>query len=208
MSMHWKPEMEEKFMDLDFMEVLLEEKRTVKGNFEEGIYIKEVKTPFDKVSLFDGEIEIYLPSNRIQTEHCGKEFLYPDGMGVYEEYITEKGDFAFTIEKFAESSMDLEKVGLSPVADIKELYEYTSDNIQEKHENTSVTDIDQFEQSDIQISSAIAGGILEDDMDFAGNIFVIVYKSKVYRFYVIAKEELSETAYKLGKKIVEKLEIK
>lgn len=206
--MHWEPEMEEKFMDLDYMKVLLEGKRTVKGNFEEGIYIREVKTPFDKVSFFNGEIEFYLPTERIQTEHCGKKFLYPDAMGMYEEYASEKGDFAFTIEKFAENSMDLEKVGLSPISNIKEIYEYTSDNIQEKHEDTVVTNIDYFEQNDIQVSSAIAEGILEDGTDFVGHIFVIVYKSKVYRFYVIVKEELSETAYKLGKKIAEKLEIK
>ncbi len=206
--MRWLPEMEEKFIDLDIMEKILEDKRTIRGNFTDGIYIKERKTDFEKAEFLNGEIKIYLPIGKVKKEHYGKKFIYPEVMGIYEEYVSEDERFAFTIEKFITDSGDWGKIGFESVPEAEKIKEYISDNIQEKFENTVITEISDYDLDHIQISILMAEGILEENaQEIVGYIFLILYQSQIYRFYIMAEDELWEIIYKLGKKIIQNVEI-
>ena len=194
----WTPEMEEEFIDLEIMEDILEEKRTVKGDFTTGIYIKEQKEEFEKVSVLDGEIELYLPQKREKKEHYGREFMYPKVMGKFEEYVSDDGRFCFTIEKLEDC--------LPEDSDIKA---DVVENIEDRYANTVITEIADFENKGMKIDSIMAEGMIGEDFDeYVGFIFFIVCGTELYRFYIMSEDSLWDITYKLGLRVVKNMELK
>lgn len=193
--MRWTLEMEEEFIDLEIMEDILEEKRTIKGDFITGIYIKEQKEEFEKVSVLDDQIQLYLPQKRENKEHYGREFMYPEVMGKYEEYVSEDGRFCFTIENCTSKDSYLKK-------DVTE-------DIEDRYKNTVITEIADFENNGMKIQSIMAEGMIGDDLDeYVGFIFFIDCVTVLYRFYIISEEPLWDITYKLGLRVVKNMELK
>ena len=54
----------------------------------------------------------------------------------------------------------------------------------------------------------IKGFIGEEPEQYVGYIYLIIYGTQVYRIYAMSEFEIWELTYKLGKKIVENIEIK
>lgn len=206
--MRWTLEMEEEFIDLEIMERILDDKRNVKGNFIDGIYIKEERTEFAKVSSLNGEISIYLPEDREEKEHYGRKFAYPEKMGTYEEYVVLNERICFTIEKASEtvSKSESEENKLPDMENWKEL---TIDSIEDNNDDTVVTQIEDLSINGIQIYSLMIKGFIgEEPEQYAGYIYLIIYGTQVYRIYAMSEYGIWELTYKLGKKIAENIEIK
>lgn len=198
--MRWTLEMEEEFIDLEIMKILLDEKRNVKGNFDDGIYIKEKRTEFSKISLLNNEIELYLPEDKAKKEHYGKEFAYPEKMGTYEEYVILNESMCFTIEKPLETNV---------LSDMEEWKEYTIDGIEDNNGDTVVTQIEDLSIDGIQIHSLMIKGFIGEEVEqYTGYVYLIICGTHIYRMYIMSVQENWELTYKLGNKIVENIEIK
>lgn len=201
--MRWTLEMEEEFIDLEIMKILLDEKRNVKGNFEEGIYIKEERTEFAKISVLNDEISVYLPEDREKKEHYGRMFAYPEKMGIYEEYVILDGRICFTVEKALPEPEE------NMIPDMEEWKELTIDGIEGKNEDTVVTQIEDLGIDGIQIHSLMIKGFIgEEPEQYAGYIYLAIRGKQAYRIYLMSAYEMWELTYKLGKKIAENIEIK
>ena len=94
----WSLEMKEQFSDLSIISMITANKSTVKGNFEDGIYIKGRRTEFEKVPVCGGKLEVWLPVDKEKKEFFGKEFVCPGHMEVYEEYVCEEGSYGAAFE--------------------------------------------------------------------------------------------------------------
>lgn len=201
--MRWTLEMEEEFIDLEIMKILLDEKRNVKGNFNDGIYIKEKRTEFAKIPVLNDEISVYLPEDREKKEHYGKVFAYPEKMGIHEEYVILDDKICFTVEKVLPESEE------NMIPDMEEWKEITIDDIEDKNEDTVVTQIEDLSNDGIQIQSLMIKGFIgEEPEQYAGYIYLAIREKHVYRIYLMSAYENWELTYKLGKKIAENIEIK
>ncbi len=194
----WNMEMEENFIDLLIINELLKEKKLLKGDFDKEFYIKERKVDFEKASVCEGRMKIYLPVEREQTESFGSKFTYPPQMGAYEEYICEGGAYGVTIE-----ICDLEdETKQNETA--KEVAGRMKEDIQEKYEDTCVYIANIFENDD-WLCCLLADGEIEDKRVFS-YIYVLRKGTTLYRIYVLCKKDnWRELAY-LAKKMVNKIE--
>lgn len=130
--MKWNLAIEEQFQDLTIISELVKEKVTVKGNFEDGIYIRGKQAEFEKVPVCGNKVSVYLPVERKQTEKFGKEFVCPEQMEWYEEYVCGLGTYGIAFEICHSSTTEYMEIS------IEEEAEYFCEEIQEHYEDTTV----------------------------------------------------------------------
>lgn len=192
--------MEKQFIDLSIINMLLKEKSTVKGSFEEGIYIKERKVEFEKIPVCCGQIYVYLPKKRLHKEIYGKEFVCPDDMELYEEFVCEEGKYGIAFETC--KLMGKQEIEISG----EELAESFIEEIEEKYEDTCVYITDIFRGKRI-LCCLMAEGEIRDNTVFA-YIYFIKNEKSLFRCYIFCeKSNWKEISY-LAAKIVDNIEVK
>lgn len=75
---------------------------------------------------------VYLPVEREQTEKFGKEFVCPEQMEWYEEYVCGQGTYGIAFEICHSSTTEYMEIS------IEEEAEYFCEEIQEHYEDTTV----------------------------------------------------------------------
>lgn len=189
--MRWTLEMEEEFTDLKIVAELTKDRSIIKGNFEEGLYIRGKKAEFEKVSILDDKIKLYLPLNREKIENCGSKFAYPIDMGEYVEYVCEGGKYGFTFELYNTDDTQIDEV--------TEEFKY---NVQEKYEYTIVDIMEQTEKEGHIVGMVmVSGEVNEEDM------LAYVYIMDCFRMYSFGKNEDWKIVRKLASMIFEHIEI-
>lgn len=188
--MKWNLEMEENFSDLEIISQIVKNKTTVQGTFEEGIYIRGRKMAFEKVSVLNERIQVYLPVRREQMNHSGDRFAYPQAIGEHEEYRCEDGAFNFTFEIYETNDMAME--------DRLEEFKY---GVQERYELTSVNINSELKKDGKAAGTALISGEVEEKSAFA-----YVYFWEDCRMYVFCSEENWEAVRSLAFKIFNEAE--
>lgn len=201
--MKWTLEMEEEYIDLNIIREILKDKRTVGGELDEGIYIKENYVPFKKISVLDNQLQIFLPEQIEETQHYGKEFIHPKEMGMYEEYSMKNGLLHFIVENatnIGKAHNDFE---------MEDWKEKTADDIEERYEDTVITELDDWNSDGIEVSSLMAEGLIGEELDrYIGYIYLLLYKEHIYRIYIMSEYEFWEIDNRLGRKIADSVQIK
>ena len=194
----WTEEDEEKFIDLEIMDILLKPKRTVKGEFEGDFYIVEKKIEFGQHIFFGNEVKLYLPKGAA-GKHKGEEIFYVDDMGEYIEYVSEDNKLFFTIEKGDSKIFGIEKEEYS---DLEDFYDDYVDRLEDKNIDLEAYMYENHVLEDMKVD--ILNLMIEiDDTDFYGYIFYVYKGENIYRFYIGTFEYSMEVVEELGKRIVQ-----
>ncbi len=195
--MKWNPEMESQWKDLSVIGILVKEKQTVKGNFQDGLFIKEKRVEFEKVSICEGRILAYLPLERERKERYGRKFVCPD-MEQYEEFVCGEGNYGIAFEVCPQSQ------GKKTEISVKELAEDFIDEVQEKYEDTVVGLVNIFQGKRI-LCSLVAEGEMDNKTVFS-YIYFIKGETNLFRCYIFCeKSNWKEMSY-LAAKIVKNIE--
>lgn len=145
------------------------------GTGKDRVYIKGKRTEFEKVLVCKGRLGIWLPIEREKKEYYGKEFVCPDNMELYEEYVCEKGNFgaAFEVCQMPEWK---ETRALS-----RELAEAFQEEIEEKYLCTHVSVANIFEDGNL-LCCLVAEGELENETVYS-YVYFLRDNMNVYRCY-------------------------
>lgn len=197
--MKWSLEIEEQFNDLSIISMITADKSPVRGNFEDGVYIKGKKTEFEKVLVCEGRLGIWLPIEREKKEYYGKEFVCPDNMELYEEYVCEKENYGAAFEVC--QMPEWKEIGALG----RELAETFREEIEEKYLYTHVSVANIFEDENL-LCYLVAEGELENETVYS-YVYFIRDNMNVYRCYFFSgKLNWKEICY-LAEKIMENIEI-
>ena len=194
----WTEEDEEKFVDLEIMNILLKPKRTVKGDFLGEMYIVEKKVEFSQYSFFDQQVKLYLPEGTV-GEHKGEEIFYVDDMGEYIEYVSEDNKLFFTIEK---GNSEIFGMDSDEYFDLEAFYDDYIDNLEDNNIDLEayIYEKHKLENMNVDILNIM---IENDDLEFYGYIFYIYKEENIYRFYIGTFDYSMEVIEELGKRIVQ-----
>ena len=197
--MKWNLAIEEQFQDLSIISELVREKVTVKGNFEDGIYIRGKQAKFEKVPVCGNKVSVYLPVERKQTEKFGKEFVCPEQMEWYEEYVCGLGTYGIAFEICHSSTTEYMEIS------IEEEAESFCEEIQEHYEDTTVEIADILNGENLLCSFMARGEISGKTM--ISYIYFIRSRTNLFRFYLFCdKSNWKEMGY-LAAKIADNIEL-
>ena len=197
--MKWSLEIEGQFSDLSIISMITANKSLVKGNFEDGVYIKGKRAEFDKVPVCGGKLEVWLPVDKEKKELFGKEFVCPGHMEIYEEYVCEEGSYGAAFEVC--QMPDWKDVGSSG----RELAEAFREETEEKYPCTGVSIANVFED-DRLLCCLVAEGELDNEMVYS-YIYFIRDNMNIYRCYFFCrKKNWNEISY-LAEMIIGNMEI-
>ena len=199
MRVKWSLEMEEQFRDLSIISMITANKSTVKGNFEDGIYIKGRRTEFERVSVCGGRLEVWLPVDKEKKELFGKEFVCPGHMEIYEEYVCEEGSYgaAFEVCQMPE--------GKETEVSALELAEAFREETEEEYPCTCVSIANIFDDEHL-LCLLVADGELNHQTVYA-YIYFLRSNENIYRCYFFCSELKREEICYLAKMIIGNIEV-
>ena len=157
----WMEEDEEKFNDTKVINLLTREKRSVMGNFEDGILIREKTVQFVRKKLFGEKLEIYLPQEEGDKSDIGAKAFYPSDMGEFEEIVTKDGKYVIVPEC----------ISIGDDVDIESFIEEMFDNINERYEDTKFKKIRDYYENERNIK--VLYGVAELEKQMLCLVFII-----------------------------------
>lgn len=192
----WTEEDEEKFNDTKVINLLTREKRSVMGNFEDGILIREKTVQFVRKKLFGEKLEIYLPQEEGDKSDIGAKAFYPSDMGEFEEIVTKDGKYVIVPEC----------ISIGDDVDIESFIEEMFDNINERYEDTKFKKIRDYYENEWNIK--VLYGVAELEKQMLCLVFIIKADNKIYRIYFTSESSDYEPMIILAYKIIENISIK
>ena len=188
--------MEEQFSDLSIISMIIANKSPVKGNFVDGVYIKGKRTEFEKVPVCGGRLEVWLPVNKEKKEHYGKEFVCPEHMELYEEYVCEEGNYGVAFEvcqEWKDTEISAQK-----------LAEDFQEEVEEKYLCTCISIAYVFEDEHL-LCYLVADGELNHETVYS-YIYFLRNDTNIYRCYFYCSELKREEICYLAEMIIENIE--
>lgn len=179
----WTEEDEEKYKDLEIVQIIVQEKSLLRGDFQDKIYLKGKGIEFEKVTILGEKYEMYLPINRNKDENLDKFFLTKEEFEVYEAYECENGRFGIIIEQLTNVQNEINKY----------LDNY-KDYILAKYEDVDMDIIEEI--STETLGSALMYGELENE-----EICAQVYQNSQCKLLIYCHREDFEAIRRLANKI-------
>lgn len=191
--------MEEQFSDLSIISMITANKCPVKGNFEDGVYIKGKRTGFEKVPVCGGRLGVWLPVDKEKKEYFGSEFVCPEHMEIYEEYICEEKSYGVAFEACQMPE------GKDTEVSARELAEAFQEEIEEKYPCTCVSIAYIFEDEHL-LCYLVADRELDRETVYS-YIYFLRDNENIYRCYFFCSELKRKEICYLAEMIIENIEM-
>ena len=82
----WMEEDEKKYRDLDIIRMIVREKNLLREDFEDVLFLQGKKLKVEKVNVYAGKYEMYLPINRNKLDKIETFLISKNEFQNYEAY--------------------------------------------------------------------------------------------------------------------------